>query len=401
MQDYELLAIIDFMFTRDISPKVLAAAKDYPVVTIIGPRQSGKTTLVKNLFPDKPYVNLEKPDIQSLLKEDPNQFLAQYESGAIFDEIQNVPELLSYIQVIVDEANQEGLFILTGSEQLSLNESITQSLAGRTAVLELLPLSMHELQQANFDYPQEKLLLHGGLPRIYQKQLDPTEAYRNYLKTYLERDVRQLINLKDFTQYHKFVKLLAGRVGQIFNASSLSNDLGVSVPTVNSWLSVLEASYIVFRLHPYHENFGKRVIKSPKIYFTDVGLVSYLLEIESEHQVSRDPLRGQLVENLVVLELMKTRFNQGKDANLYFFRDSTGHEIDVLYKRADQLIPIEIKASQTFSKSFLKNMKFFRGLVGERCAEGYVIYAGKQESTVHEVHLVNYKNTSSVLESKV
>lgn len=314
------------MFKRDIAKELKDLGSDYPVVTVIGPRQSGKTTLVQHVFPKKPYANLEELDSRELAMIDPRGFLDQYPEGAILDEIQRAPQLLSYIQVIVDKEEQtgqgsKGMFILTGSHQLEL-QAISQSLAGRTALLTLLPMSLHELIQANIDPSLDEVLLKGGYPRIYKDQLNPTKAYRNYFQTYVERDLRQLIHVKDLLQFERFIRILAGRTGQILNMEEIGEERGISAHTVKEWISILEASFIVFRLQPYFENFGKRIIKSTKLYFTDTGLAVYLLGIESEIQISRrDPLRGHLVENLVLLELMKARLNRGLDPQLYYYRD--------------------------------------------------------------------------------
>jgi predicted AAA+ superfamily ATPase len=384
------------MYYRFLTSELEEFAKQYPIVTVMGPRQSGKTTLVRHAFPDKSYVNLEALDIQELAQADPRAFLARYPQGAILDEIQRVPSLLSYIQVIVDEHPQKGMFILTGSHQLELHEAITQSLAGRTALLNLLPLSLAEMTGAHIEYSLDEALLKGGYPRIFHDQLDPTKAYRNYFQTYVERDLRQLINVKDLTQFQRFVKLCAGRIGQLLNLESLSNDVGVSSNTLKEWISILEASFILIRISPFHENFGKRVIKSSKLYFTDVGLASYLLGIENVAQMARDPLRGHLVENLVVLELIKSRLNQGLDPHLYFFRDAHGHEVDLIFQSAHELIPIEIKAAETFNSSFLKNLIFFQELAGKRASRGVVIYAGNEEQRIDSFQLLNYKRAAAL-----
>ncbi|MBS0622204.1 MAG: ATP-binding protein [Verrucomicrobia bacterium] len=387
------------MYHRSITAELEALALSYPVVTIMGPRQSGKTTLVRHTFPNKSYVNLEAIDTQEMAHNDPRGFLEHYPEGAILDEIQRVPTLLSYIQLIVDESQKKGMFILTGSHQLELHQAVTQSLAGRTALLELLPLSLVELADAGIDTSLDEVLLKGGYPRIYKDQLDPTKAYRNYFQTYVERDLRQLIRVKDLVQFQRFVRLCAGRVGQLLNLESLGNDVGISSPTVKEWISILEASYILIRLQPYFENFGKRVVKAPKLYFTDVGLASYLLGIENSAQMARDPLRGNLVENLVVLELMKGRLNKGLDPQLYYFRDAHGHEVDLLFQTGHQLVPIEIKAAKTFHSAFLKNLEFFHKLTEERCNRGFLIYGGVQEQAIGPFHLLNYAHAARAVGS--
>ncbi len=378
------------MFQREAEKELVTLAGQYPVVTVTGPRQSGKTTLARLTFPERDYVNLEDLDVREVAMNDPRGFLAQFPNGAIIDEIQLVPELLSYIQVIVDEVKRPGQYILAGSHQFSLHQGISQSLAGRTALLDLLPLSLYELAEAGFSLSTDEALLMGGFPRIFAENLNPTKAYGDYFRTYIERDLRQIIHLQKLTQFQRFIKLCAGRIGQLLKVDGLAGDLGVSSHTINEWLSLLEASFIIIRLQPYHENFGKRITKSCKLYFTDVGLASHLLGIETTTQLSRDPLRGQLFENLVILELMKARLNEGLDPQLYFYRDARGQEVDVIYQRGHELIPIEIKAGATYSGEFLKNLRFFRKLVGERCPTGFLIYSGKQELAVDQLHLLNY-----------
>ena len=382
--------MVQNMFKRKLECELKNAFKQYPVVTLIGPRQSGKSTLARNCFPKLPYVNLEDPEIRRFVSEDPRAFLNEYADGAILDEIQNTPELLSFIQVLVDEKNKNSLFVLTGSHQLSLHEAISQSLAGRTALLTLLPLSIAELKNNGIEFAADKHMLQGGYPRIYQQNLDPTRAYADYYRTYIQRDVRQMINIKDLNLFEKFMKLCAGRIGSLFEASNLANEVGVSSHTINNWLSILEASFIIFRLQPYFENFGKRVIKSSKIYFTDVGLASYLLDIENITQIKRDPLRGALFENMVILELMKFRLNQGKSPNLYFYRDNHRNEVDVIFKHGHKLLPIEIKSAQTFNNSFLKNIKFYHKIAGDRAQISYIIYAGEQQQKLDKTELINF-----------
>lgn len=381
-------------FQREISPEVQDMAKSYPVVTLLGPRQSGKTTLVRHLFPDKPYASLENPDERAFAEQDPRGFLEAYPDGAILDEIQRLPVLLSYIQGIVDEVpDTKGMFILTGSHQKELHQSVSQSLAGRTALLTLYPLCISELSQHVHYNELDEYLYYGMYPRLYHDTLNPTKFYRSYLQTYVERDVRQMINVKDLSQFQRFIKLCASRVGQLFNANNIGNELGVSSNTVHHWVSILEASFILFRLPPYFENFGKRVIKSPKLYFTDVGLATYCLDIHDISQLRRDPLRGQLAENLVVLDLIKHRVNRGLEPACYFYRDSNQNEVDVIMKRGHELIPIEIKASKTFHPSFLKGLNYFKALVQERCKVGYLFYAGEREQNIHSFMVKHFSDT--------
>lgn len=378
---------------------LIELARQYPVVTITGPRQSGKTTLVQSAFPDFQYFSMEDPDIREIAISDPRQFLNKHGKGMILDEIQKTPELLSYIQGIVDKHRNPGMFILTGSQQFDLHSKISQSLAGRTAILYLLPFTINELSKMKSDFTVDEYLLYGFYPGIHDKKQDPNIAYKNYFQTYIERDLRQIVNIKDLNLFQKFVRLCAGRIGQVFSASSLSNDIGVSVPTINSWISILKASYILFTLEPYSANIGKRLIKSPKLYFYDVGIASYLLGIENINQLSRDPLRGNLFENMVILEMLKTRFNIGRDHNLFFYRDSNKNEVDVLYKKGNQLIPVEIKSAETFTKDFLKGLEYIKKVFPENIENSYILYAGDFEQQIENSHLINFKNTSSIIDN--
>ena len=366
-----------YMINRHIAQELKRLLKEYPVVTILGPRQAGKTTLARGVLDGYEYCNLEAPEIRQFAIDDPKAFLAQFRGEVILDEIQRVPELLSYIQTITDEKNRNGQFVLTGSHQLALREAISQSLAGRTSVLNLYPFSISELAEAGifFERPEE-FIYQGFLPRIYDQKQRPTPAWSNYYQTYVERDVRQLINLKDFALFEKFMKLLAGRVGQLMDYASLANDVGVSANTIKHWLSILEASFIVYKLSPYFDNFGKRVVKSPKYYFIDTGLLAFLLGIEKPAQVSRDPLVGKMFENLIVIECLKTRSNQGKLPNLYFFRDSNGNEVDILFQNGRDLVAIEVKSSSTYSSSLLKGLKKI-AVLSPRVSHSYLVYSGE------------------------
>jgi len=377
------------MIKREIEKILPELTKTYPVITIIGPRQSGKTTLARKFYSKYNYCNLEDPDVQLLASTDPRNFLKQYSPPVIIDEIQRVPDLLSYIQVMVDETRKNGLFILTGSHNLALTQSISQSLAGRSALVTLLPFAVKEIGKiSKKNYTRDKLIYKGFLPRIYDQNQNPTTAYRNYLQTYVERDVRMLLNIKDLALFEKFLRLLAGRVAQLLNMSSLASDTGVSVTTINNWLSILEASFIIFKLPPYYKNIGKRLIKSPKIYFTETGLVAYLLGIENEKQVGRDPLLGNLFENMVVAEILKWRFNRGLDNNLLFYRDSQHNEVDVLIKKGNNYIPVEIKAAGSFHSDFEKNILKFRNATGQN-TPGYIIYGGNHYfDTPHDIRVI-------------
>lgn len=384
------------MIPRQLTTEILDLVKHYPVVAILGPRQSGKSTLVQNIFPQKKYVNMEMPDDRRAIEQDPREFLdAIPPEGVIIDEVQRFPELISYIQVFVDEHKQNGQIILTGSHQLELHEAISQSLAGRIGIVKLLPLSLQELQSYDLDltqYDADQLMLRGFYPKLYTDNITANRYYQNYVSTYIERDVRKMINVKDLGLFQDFLRLLAGRVGQLMNADSLGNDLGISNHTVNQWLSILEASYITIKLRPYFENFGKRIIKSPKIYFIDTGLLCYLLGIETDVQLKRDPLRGNIYENMVMLELIKYKYNLGKEHNLYFMRDNHDNEVDVIYKNANELIPIEIKSSKTFNPAFLKGLKYFTALQEERSPRGYLIYSGEARPNIGQFSIVNYQS---------
>lgn len=385
------------VFKREIESELLQLVKEYPVVTIIGPRQSGKTTLVKSIFPEKKYANLEELDVRALASGDPRSFLEQFPEGGIFDEIQRAPELLSYIQSIVDSKDIKGMFILTGSHQLELQEAVSQSLAGRTALLTLLPMTLAEIDRAGFNPSLDEWMLKGGYPRIYKDNLDPTRAYRNYFQTYVERDLRQLIQIKDLLQFERFIAILAGRIAGVLNMEEMGGEIGVSSHTVKHWISILEASFVVSRLPPYFENFGKRAIKSPKLYFNDVGLACYLLGIQNEGQLSRDPLRGNLFENAIYLELKKHRMNQGLDSQLFYYRDQQKNEIDFIFKKGHILVPIEIKSSRTFHPQFLDTIKFFQNLAQERVEQGFVIYGGDREQPIENIQLLSYKHSPLAL----
>lgn len=385
------------MFKRQMGKELRSMAKQYPVVTVTGPRQSGKTTLVKEIFPDKPYANLESLQTREFAETDPIAFLDSYPNGAVLDEIQRCPQLLSEIQILVDKNEHKGMFILTGSHQIDLRSAISQSLAGRTSILNLLPMSMHELNHEGFKFTLDEILYQGSYPRVYKDQLEPSKAYNNYIQTYLEKDLRQMTEIKNLQLFQRFLKLCAGRIGQLFNKESLANDVGVSTKTIAHWLSILEASHLIFLLPPYFENFGKRSIKSPKLYFCDVGLASCLLGIENVTQIARDPLRGNLIENLVLLELIKYRWNQGLEHRLFFYRDSHQNEIDIIFQRGNELTPIEVKAAKTFNKSFLKGLLHFKNLVGERCHNPHLIYSGTDELKMNDIQLLNFSNAAKVL----
>lgn len=375
------------MITRDITTELMAAAGEYPVVTVFGPRQSGKTTLARMSFARKPYYSLEDPDVRMAAELDPRGFLEMTGGGAVLDEIQRCPDLLSYIQGIVDREQRPGMFLLTGSHQPDLHQAVAQSLAGRCAVLTLLPFSLGELHNYRREWDPCELSVKGFFPGLHQRRLRHERFFNAYLQTYVERDVRSLVRLRDLGRFQQFLVLLAGRVGQVVNYTSLSNDLGVSATTVKNWLSVLKASYVVFELPPFFENIRKRVVRSPKIYFTDPGLVSFLLGIRTASQAARDPLRGGIYENMVILEFLKARYNHGMRPELYFFRDSHGNEVDLIVREGRKLFPVEIKSSATFTADFLKGIKRFKAMTA--VDGGAVLYNGEQEMMVDGVRIFN------------
>lgn len=368
------------MIEREITGHLKASFEQYPFVTVTGPRQSGKTTLCRQAFPGLNYVNLEAPDQREFAESDPRGFLAQVGEGAIIDEIQHVPELLSYLQVLGDERGENGLFVLTGSEQFPLSDAISQSLAGRTALLRLLPFSLRERQRTGASEALDEIIFTGFYPRILDQGLDPRQALGDYFETYVERDVRRLGAIRNLSAFRLFVRLCAGRVGQLVNLSSLGSDAGVSHTTAREWLTVLEASYIVFRLPPFHTNIRKRLVKSPKLYFHDVGLASYLLGIERPAQVATHPLRGALFENVVVSEASKHRFNRGRQPNLSFFRDSSGLECDVLYEAGHGINAIEAKSGATVASDYFTAINRVGELVSEVAAKS-VVYGGSERQT--------------------
>ena len=363
---------------RSIKSKLLQLLKSFPVVTLTGCRQCGKSTLLKHLLPDYTYISLEDLDLRQIAKEDPRHFISIYSQKVIIDEIQQVPELLSYLQTHIDSVNESGMYVLTGSHNLLLMQSISQSLAGRTALLSLAPFSVAELRSANL-LPQttNETLFKGSFPRIYDKQIEATDFYPSYIKTYIDRDVRILRNINDYSAFTRFLKLCAGRCSQILNVTALAEDAGITRKTAEAWLSVLEASYIIYLLKPYYKNFGKRIIKNPKMYFYDTGLVSSLLGITSAEQIENFYMRGALFENFVVSELLKRRLFAGKTDELYFWRDSNGIEIDVIEEDNLEIKAYEIKVSETMNTAFFSNIKKVKELTGLKAENTAVIYSGK------------------------
>ncbi len=366
------------MIARTLTQKILALAKVFPVITVTGPRQSGKTTLLKAIFPDKQYVSLEDPDTRIFAQNDPRAFLANLPDGGILDEVQRVPALLSYLQTRVDQNQIMGEFILSGTQNLLLMDQLSQTLAGRTALLKLLPLSNFELEATEYaDQNWEERVINGGYPRIYDKNILPSDFYASYFETYVERDVRQLKNIQNLDLFTKFVMLCAGRTGQLLNITSLANDCGISHHAAQSWLSLLQTSYVIFLLQPHFENFSKRIVKMPKLYFYDTGLAAHLLKLNEAEQLKTHYIRGGLFENMILNEIQKHYYNQGNNPPIYFWRDQTGHEIDCMIESASCFDLIEIKSAMTFQEEFLKQIRYFRKLNNnKKTTTAKIVYTG-------------------------
>lgn len=377
------------MFARTAEFHLEELSHQFPAITIVGPRQSGKTTLARKVFPDYAYVSLEDPDVRLFAVSDPRGFLESNPAPLIIDEVQRVPDLLSYLQGRMDRDGKNGQYVLTGSHQPLLKAGISQSLAGRTAILKLLPPSFDELLKAGVRQSRSEWVWKGFMPRIYDKKTDARLLYKSYFETYVQRDVRQLVNIKDQSQFELFVRLLAGRVGQVANLQSLSGEIGVSAVTLNSWLSVLEASYIVFRLPPYYRNLGKRLVKSPKIYFSEVGLAAYLLGIQNASQVEQHPLFGNLFENMVVANRLKRRLNCGEEPNLYYYRDARQLEVDLIEEEGQTLSAFEIKSAATANERFTDGLNRLRAM-SKNVTTCTVIYSGSRIANYHGCAFSNY-----------
>ena len=376
---------------RALEEEILEVSRYFSIITLTGPRQSGKSTLLKNLFPKAIYRSLEDPDNRKLAIEDPRGFLRSDSNELIIDEIQKMPDLLSYIQGIVDE-KKNIKFYLTGSSNFALLKNISQTLAGRTALFELMPFALEEIEELIVDKGMDDLLYSGFYPVIWTGENIPKYYYPNYTRTYLERDLRDLIGIKDLDTYQRFLILTASRIGSIFKDSELSNELGISANTVKAWLSTLQASYVVFNLKPFYSNTKKRLVKSSKVYFTDSGIASWLLDINSPSKMNIDKMRGHLFENMVICNVLKYFLNQGKQSSIYFYRDSNGNEVDLLIKNKEKYDLVEIKSSETFNTEFLKGIKSFEKEFPDLTNKKFLIYNGEDKGEINGVEILNYKS---------
>ncbi|MCX6272980.1 MAG: ATP-binding protein [Bacteroidetes bacterium] len=390
------------MIIRKIKDSILSTSDKIPVVSVTGPRQSGKTTLTKQVFHDYQYVNLEDPRHREFVLNDPAGFLNVYNSKCIFDEVQQVPDLFSYIQVSVDETGKNGQFVLSGSQNFLLLEKISQSLAGRVAIFRLLPFSIEELIDSEYIGSSfEDHVFKGGYPRIYDQGLDPTQWLSDYIQTYVERDMRTLLKIGDLDRFQFFMRLLAGRNGQLLNLSDLGMQLGVNYHTIQSWISVLEASFIVFKVLPYHGNYNKRLVKTPKLYFYDSGLACALMGIRSKEELQLHYAKGPLFESFIVSEIVKYFANRGISPHLFFWRDSSGHEIDCLIETGSKLIPIEIKAGMTLHSDFFKGLTYFDQLSKTKSSDSILVYGGDEVQHRKEGIVTSWKSLHTVLDEVI
>lgn len=384
---------------RRISIHLEKGATYYPVLCVLGPRQSGKTTLVKQTFPQHGYISLEDLDVRTQVKADPRRFLRNYatEFGLILDEIQHVPELLSYMQTIVDADKKKGFFVITGSQNLLISQVVSQTLAGRVGILTLLPLSTQELLDAGC-LPDmiEEVVFKGSYPKMYADSIPPEILYKDYITTYVERDVRSISNVSNLNTFQRFIQLCAARTGQLLNLTSLGNDCDIDHKTARAWLSILEASYIVFLVHPYHNNYGKRLIKSPKLYFTDTGVACSLLRIKSFNEVMDHYLRGNLIETYIMADLLKQQHNQNERPSLYFWRDQTGREVDALVERAMNTIAIEIKGGQTVSADYFNNLSFVKN-IADTAMKNMVIYTGLNNQSWPNAEVISWRHAGEII----
>ena len=389
------------LIKRALADRIREAALEFPVIAVVGPRQSGKTTLAQVEFPSHKYISLEDHDIRTLALADPRQFLTDYptEFGIILDEIQHAPDLLSYMQTIVDREKKNGFFIVTGSQNFLVDEVIMQTLAGRMAVFTLLPLSISELESVSL-VPEkiETLVYKGSYPKAHVENVSTERLYNNYIRLYVERDVRQIKNVADLNSFQKFMRLCAGRIGQVVNLTSLGNDCGINHSTAKAWISLLEASYVIFLLHPYYKNFGKRLIKSPKIYFIDTGIACSLLKIRSVEELSDHYLRGGLVESLVIGDLLKQQYNLEQQPSLYFWRDQAGHELDCVIDETQYPISVEIKAGKTVVTDFFKELIYWQNTTDTPQAPRYLIYGGPEDQNWPHAQVLSWKSMGNLIE---
>ena len=396
------------MIYRTVSEYIKSCMRDYFSVAVFGPRQCGKTTLVQELYPDFSYANLEDMNIRNLAKNDPEEFFTRFPEPVIIDEIQRVPELLSTVQVRIDRSKKKGQYIITGSQQIPLKKSVSQSLAGRIAIIQMQPLSLAELSANGIELDRDTQLVSGFMPFLFSERgHKPFEYYRNYVQTYLEKDIAQIGAVQDLMRFENFMRLLAGRTGQLVNNSAISAEVGVSSVTIGSWLSILEASHLVYILHPWFENRTNQVVKTPKVYFCDTGLAAYLLGIETPEQMRRDPLMGNLFENLVVCEALKARYNYGAEPNLYFFRNSKGLEIDIILKESGILNLFEVKSGKALNDDFSRNMRKFRELFPSHVSsdsadsvKGTVIYSGENYESYKDFAYLNFHQVGRMFTPK-
>lgn len=385
------------MIPRNVESTLRNLLQGFPVVTLTGPRQSGKTTLARVVFADKPYCSLEEPDTRRMAVDDPRAFLERLPDGAILDEVQRAPELFSYLQSRVDQDGRMGLFLLTGSQQFGLMSSVTQSLAGRSAFVELLPFSLSEMRQGGIVVSdQDELMFSGGYPPLHDRGLSPPTWLAAYVRAYVERDVRQMLNIQNLDAFDRFVRMCAGRSGQLVNHSALATECGITHNTARSWISVLEASYILFQLRPHHANFDKRLVKSPKLYFYDTGLLCWLLGIREPGQLATHPLRGNIFETFIISEMVKTRFNRGETADLYFWRDSNGNEVDVIEEKGTNLMPVEIKSGRTINREFFSGLERWTALAGERVTVPTLVYGGNETYERRSIRVFGWEQVGAV-----
>lgn len=382
---------------RDAQKIVKKLLGQYPAVVLTGPRQSGKSTLAKELLKGFPYVSLEDLDEREFARSDPRGFLKRFEKGGIIDEIQKLPELMSYLQSFLDNKKKKTPIILTGSAQLTLLSNVSQTLAGRTAIIELLPVSYQELKSSEVAPESlEQLFFRGFYPRLYKEKINPSDWHQDYVKTYIERDVRDLLKIHDLGTFQKFLKMCASRAGQILNLSSLANDCGISHSTASTWLNILEATYIVFRLEPHYKNFSKRLIKSPKLFFYDTGILCFLLGIRSAVEIETHSSRGAIMENWIATEMIKTRFNAHKPRDFYFWRDSRGNEVDFVIDQGQKIVPVEIKSGRTVAPDFFKGISYWSNLAGISAGKGYLVYAGKDDQSRTGVDVLGWKSIGEI-----